>query len=145
MTMFKIHSPMANTGKSILKDKSTPKSMFTSKSNPRNHADRVAVTAVKYTALFPFKLDIKNTINIKNAKNSKIVKTNPSISVAPKYRLIELIQVKYTTDTVNFQHSFIGADRGGKLGVCIYKRSKPRFPAMPETAGFACWEVSQAL
>lgn len=21
----------------------------------------------------------------------------------------------------------------GKLGVCIYKRSKPRFPAMPET------------
>jgi len=33
----------------------------------------------------------------------------------------------------------------GKLGVCIYKRSKPRFPAMPETVGFACWEASQAL
>jgi len=33
----------------------------------------------------------------------------------------------------------------GKQGVCIYKRSKPRFPAMPETAGFACWEASQTL
>jgi len=33
----------------------------------------------------------------------------------------------------------------GKQGVCIYKRSKPRFPAMLETAGFACWEASQTL
>jgi len=33
----------------------------------------------------------------------------------------------------------------GKQGVCIYKRSNPRFPAMPETAGFACWEASQTL
>ena len=27
----------------------------------------------------------------------------------------------------------------GKQGVCIYKRSNLRFPALPETAGFACW------
>ena len=27
----------------------------------------------------------------------------------------------------------------GKQGVCIYKRSNPRFPAMPETVGSACW------
>ncbi len=27
----------------------------------------------------------------------------------------------------------------GKQGVCIYKHSKPRFPALPETAVSACW------
>jgi len=45
--------------------------------------------------------------------------------------------------------SKVGASYGyalcGKQGICIYKRSKPRFPAMPETVGFACWEASQSL
>ena len=83
---------MANMGKSILKDKSVPKSIFTSKSNPTNHADRVEVTAIKYTAHFPFKRDIKNTINMTNVKNSTIVITNPFILIAlPKFRFVSAI------------------------------------------------------
>lgn len=82
---------MDSIGKIILKNKSIPKSIFTSKSNPTNHADKVAVTAARYTARFPFRLDIKNTINKRNAKNSKIVKRNPSIFVASKFAFGEVV------------------------------------------------------
>ena len=72
-------------GRSIRKDKkpSGPKSMFASKIKPINQAESVAVTKTRYMARFPFRLNIKVTINIRNTKNSRIVKTNPSIPVPP--------------------------------------------------------------
>lgn len=77
-------------GKSIrnAKKPSGAKLMFASKISPTNHADNVAMTALKYTALFPFSLNVKDIINIRNTKNSRIAKTNPSNSVPSKARFI---------------------------------------------------------
>ena len=52
------------------------KSIFASRTSPINHADKVAVMAVRYMAGFPFRLKIKNTMSIRNTKNSRIVKIN---------------------------------------------------------------------
>ena len=50
------------------------KSIFASRTSPINHADKVAVMAVRYMAGFPFRLKIKNTMSIKqqNRKNKPI-------------------------------------------------------------------------
>ena len=60
------------------------KSIFASRTSPINHADKVAVMAVRYMAGFPFRLKIKNTMSIRNTKNSRIVKINPSIYIPPE-------------------------------------------------------------
>ncbi len=94
---------MTNMGVSILKDKnpSGPKSMFVPKINPINHAARVAVTAIKYTARFPFRLNIKNNINMRNNKNSRILQTNPFISVASKFCFVTTKVVLPIPETFN--------------------------------------------
>ena len=93
MIAFKMQRPIANMGKSILKDKNPAgsKPMFASKISPVNHADRVAAMAVKYTARFPFALNIKAAIHAENAEKIKITKRNPSILSAPKSRSAGLI------------------------------------------------------
>jgi hypothetical protein len=44
--------------------------------------------AVRYMAGFPFRLKIKNTMSIRNTKNSRIVKINPSIYIPSRIRFL---------------------------------------------------------
>lgn len=75
----------------------------------------------------------------------------PKVPVASEYTLMFLATViekaikKHFSKINCSKRTVDGNLLPCKQSLCIYKDSKQRFPALPETAVSACWEVSQTL
>lgn len=74
-----MQSPMARTGRRTRRARKPSgwKLRFASSSRPVNQADKVAVTALRYTARGPLALPMRIPIRTRTSKNSRITAKKP--------------------------------------------------------------------